>query len=92
MDSFEKKSPFPSLKKIRKTVKNVRFLRYRGIRRIFAKGGIFYVQQGGIITLPLMIIELTLKEIISSVKVRPSPIKNSITIVITCNELDNREG
>ena len=47
-------------------------------------------QSHDIITMPPLIIEWTLKEIISSVKARPSPIKNSITLIIICTELDNR--
>ena len=77
----------PPWKKSGKQSKDMRFLRYSGIRRIVAKGSIFYVQQGGIITLRLMIIEWTLKEIILSVKVRPSPIKNSYFLITISNEL-----
>ena len=47
-------------------------------------------QSHDIITMPPLIIEWTLKEIISSVKARPSPVKNSITLIIICTELDNR--
>jgi len=41
-------------------------------------------------TCPFMIIEGALKEIISSVKVCPSPITNYISLIMICNELGNR--
>ena len=90
MDNFERKSPFPSLKKIRKTVKNVCILLYGGILRIFAKGGIFYVQQGAnslspwpaLLILPVTQL-ITFYYLMSAIEVAAPPPIRFISCIIT---------